>query len=205
MATTFCPTSRNGAFSKAAPALAAGPSFPICFDTGYCTTGVVSGATPISSACDRSHLPPNGRAFSPPSAPPQPGGQGNLPVRVATCAMQAPAHDPLLLECFERASAVDGDKVPWGSAGPALLTTLINERQLAADLVAPEVFCPIDYWNVSSLLQGPQMISGETHAVHFWNEIWRRNFFDKNAGYDPLSLYERLKARYLGRKGPPDA
>ena len=131
---------------------------------------------------------------------PQANGQGSLPIRANDCAMQAPAHDPLLLECFERASRIDGDTAPWGSAGPTLLTTLINERQLAADLLAPEVFCPIDYWNVSSLLHGPQTISGETHAVHFWNEMWRRNYFDKNADYDPLSLVERLKARFLGRK-----
>ena len=136
---------------------------------------------------------------------PQASGQGSLPIRANTCAMQAPAHDPLLLECFERASGIDGDRAPWGSAGPSLLTGLINQRQLAADLLAPEVFCPIDYWNVSSLLQGAQLIGGETHAVHFWNEMWRRNFFDKNADYDPLSLFERLKAHYLGPAEAADA
>lgn len=131
---------------------------------------------------------------------PQASGAGSLPVRVASCAMQAPARDPLLLECFERAAGVDGDAVPWGSAGPELLTRLINERQLAAELLAPDVFCPIDHWNFISLFQGVQLIAGEAYAVHFWNELWRRNFCDKNARYDPLSLYERLKARYLGRK-----
>jgi hypothetical protein len=30
--------------------------------------------------------------------------------------------------------------------------------------------------------------------------MWRRNFFDKDADYDPLSLFERLKGRYLGSK-----
>jgi hypothetical protein len=127
-------------------------------------------------------------------------GQGVLPVRANNCAMQAPARDPLLLELLERAEAMDGDQVPWGSAGPELLTRLVNERQLAGELLAPEVLCPIDYWNFTALLLGPQTIGMETHAVHFWNEMLRRNFFDKNANYDPLSLYERLKAHYLGRK-----
>ena len=131
---------------------------------------------------------------------PQASGQGNLPIRVNDCAMQAPAHDPLLLECIERVSRIDGDKEPWGSAGPTMLTSLINARKLAGELLAPEVFCPIDYWNIASLLKGAQLIGGETHAVHFWNEMWRRNLFDKNADYDPLSLFERMKARYLGRK-----
>ncbi|MBK7765720.1 MAG: hypothetical protein IPI44_06185 [Sulfuritalea sp.] len=158
----------------------------------WCDTDIVC-VRPLTFAVERPRFFATERT-------PQASGQGSLPIRANNCAMQAPAGDPLLLECFERASQVDGDTAPWGSAGPILLTTLINERQLAADLVAPEVFCPIDHWNVSSLLQGPQLIGVETHAVHFWNEIWRRNFCDKNARYDPLSLYERLKARYLGRK-----
>lgn len=128
----------------------------------------------------------------------QPSANNDLPIRAASCAMQAPAGDPLLRECYERASAVDGNTAPWGSAGPALLTSLINEKQLAGELLAPEVFCPIDHWNFVSLLQGAQLIGGETHAVHFWNELWRRNFFDKNARYDSLSLFERLKHHYLG-------
>ena len=158
----------------------------------WCDTDIVC-VRPLTFALERPRFFATERT-------PQANGQGSLPIRANDCAMQAPARDPLLLECFERASRVDGDTTPWGSAGPTLLTTLINERQLAADLVAPDVFCPIDYWNVSSLLQGTQLIGGETHAVHFWNEMWRRNFFDKNADYDPLSLYQRLKARYLGPK-----
>jgi hypothetical protein len=41
--------------------------------------------------------------------------------------------------------------------------------------------------------------------VHLWNESWRRNLFDRYADYDPLSLFERLKTHYLGRKGPTHA
>ena len=128
---------------------------------------------------------------------PQASGPGSLPVRANACAMQAPARDPLLLECCQRAARVDGDKLPWGSAGPELLTGLINEKQLSAELLAPDVFCPVDHWNFTSLLQGSQTIGGDSHAVHFWNELWRRNFFDKNARYDSLSLFERLKHHYL--------
>ena len=135
----------------------------------------------------------------------QAAGQGGLPVRANTCVMQVQARDPLLHDMLERANAMNGDQVPWGSAGPELLTRVVNENKLAGELLAPSVFCPIDYWNFTALLQGPQQIGGETHAVHFWNEMWRRNFFDKNAAYDPLSLYERLKAHYLGRRKDADA
>lgn len=131
---------------------------------------------------------------------PEARGQGNLPLRAASCALKAPAGDPLMRECYELAAKTDGDSQPWGSAGPELLTRLVNEKKLAAELLSPEVFCPIDHWNFLQLVQGPQLVAGETHAIHFWNELWRRNFFDKNGHYDPLSLFERLKAHYLGHK-----
>ncbi len=169
--------------------------FRLLHDRGglWCDTDIVC-LRPLTFASER-------RRFFATERLPQASGQGSLPIRANDCAMQVPAGDPLLLECIERASRVDGDKEPWGSAGPTLLTSLINERQLAAELLAPEVFCPIDYWNFASLFQGSQVIGGETHAVHFWNEMWRRNFFDKNAAYDRLSLFERLKAYYLDSGG----
>jgi hypothetical protein len=37
-----------------------------------------------------------------------------------------------------------------------------------------------------------------THAIHLWNEMWRRNQQDKNHQYHPDCLYEQLKRKYLG-------
>jgi hypothetical protein len=37
-----------------------------------------------------------------------------------------------------------------------------------------------------------------THAIHLWNEMWRRNQQDKNHRYHPDCLYEQLKRKYLG-------
>lgn len=155
----------------------------------WCDTDIVC-VRPLTFAAERPRFFATERTS-------QASGQGNLPIRVATCAMQAPAGDPLLRECLERAEKVDGDKMPWGSAGPELLTRLVNEKQLAAELLTPEVFCPVDHWNFVSLFQGAQLIGGETHAIHFWNKLWQHNLFDKNARYDPLSLFERLKRHYL--------
>jgi len=165
--------------------------YQLLFEHGglWCDTDVVC-LRPLAFAAERPRFFATERT-------PQASVQGNLPIRVASCALQAPARDPLLRECFKQAAKVDGDKAPWGSAGPELLTRLVNEKQLTQELLTPEVFCPVDHWNFVSLLQGAQLIGGETHAIHFWNELWRRNLFDKNARYDPLSLFERLKRHYL--------
>ena len=65
-------------------------------------------------------------------------------------------------------------------------------------ILAPEAFCPIAWWQIASLISGLTLLPANAYAVHFYNEMWRRNFFDKNARYDPLCLFERLKAYYLG-------
>ena len=54
-------------------------------------------------------------------------------------------------------------------------------------------------------ISGLTVLPPESYGVHLWNQSWRRNFFDKNASYDPQSLVERLKAHYLGRKDAPRA
>ena len=36
-----------------------------------------------------------------------------------------------------------------------------------------------------------------THAVHLWNELWRRGGFDKDDDYDPGCLYQRLQTPHL--------
>jgi len=33
--------------------------------------------------------------------------------------------------------------------------------------------------------------------VHLWNEMWRREGFDKDDKYDPACLYQQLRARYV--------
>ena len=35
------------------------------------------------------------------------------------------------------------------------------------------------------------------YGIHLWNEVWRRKGLDKNKNYNPNSLYELLKKKYL--------
>ncbi len=135
-----------------------------------------------------------------------PGEQDGKPrAQVVSGVFKAPPGSAVVARTLEIAHATNLATAPWASTGPRALHQAVNELGLNRFTLSPEVFCPIAWWEVPALISGVTMLPANAHAVHFYNEIWRRNFFDKNADYDPLSLFERLKAHYLGRMESPHA
>ena len=125
--------------------------------------------------------------------PGQPEDQGKLRIRASGCVMKAPAGSPLLRDCCEAVGRDD-------TTGPLLLHAAIERYKMASSLLNPNVFCPVPFWNMTALLSGLTVLPPESHGVNLWHESWRRNMFDQNAAYEPQSLVERLKARYLSRR-----
>ena len=123
-----------------------------------------------------------------------------IEISVASCVFKAPAGSAVVARTLEIAQATDLATAPWASTGPRALHQAVTELGLNNFMLTPEVCCPLDWWQIPALVSGLTMLPANAHAVHFWSEIWRRNFLDRNADYDPLSLFERLKAHYLGRK-----
>lgn len=134
--------------------------------------------------------------FASEMVPPQPGDEGKLRIRASTCVMKAPAGSPLTRDCLDSAGA--GGQNP--ATGPLLLHGAIEKYNMTTALLNPNLFCPVAFWNMTSLISGITVLPPESYGVHLWTQSWRRNFFDKNASYDQVSLVERLKAHYLGRK-----
>jgi hypothetical protein len=132
--------------------------------------------------------------------PAQPGDEGKLRIRASGCVMKSPAGSPLSQDCLASARAGDG-----ATTGPLLLHAAIEKYHMTTALLNPQLFCPVPFWNMPALISGMTVLPPESYGVHLWNESWRRNFFDKNASYEPTSLFERLKAYYLGRKDTPHA
>ena len=127
------------------------------------------------------------------------GDEGKMRVRTSGCVMKSPPGSPLMQECLDLARSSAGA----GSAavtGPLQLHGAVEKYNMATALLNPNLFCPVPFWNMTALISGLTVLPPESYGVHLWPQSWRRNFFDKNAGYDPLSLVERLKAHYLGRK-----
>jgi hypothetical protein len=95
-------------------------------------------------------------------------------------------------------SCVDPARAAWGQFGPKLMARSIIKFGLRAHLRAAEVFCPLAYNEWEALLSPAALgFSEQTHAVHLWNEMWRRGGCNKSAAHDPGCLYERLKREYL--------
>jgi hypothetical protein len=87
----------------------------------------------------------------------------------------------------------------WGEVGPHLLAAAVIQYALEAYAKPHTVFCPLGYEAWSQVLE-PQAVwafDGTTHAIHLWNEMWRRSQRDKNQRYHPACLYEQLKETYL--------
>lgn len=136
--------------------------------------------------------------------PPQPGDGDKMRVRTSGCVMKAPAGSPLIEHCLGAArAAADTPENPL--TGPLLLHAAVEKFNMTGALLNPNLFCPIPFFNMPALISGIATLPPESYGVHLWNESWRRNLFDRNADYDPLSLYERLKTHYLGRRGPSHA
>lgn len=101
---------------------------------------------------------------------------------------------------WQECRRVDPQEMTWGQCGPQLMRRAIELFSLEGYVAAPDVFCPIPWPQWSRLLDpGISWLFGEeTRSVHLWNEMWRRAGKDKDWRYDPTSLYEVLKKKFLG-------
>jgi Glycosyltransferase sugar-binding region containing DXD motif/Alpha 1,4-glycosyltransferase conserved region len=122
----------------------------------------------------------------------------------ASAVIKAPAGSEIMafnwhvcLSCADPAGAA------WGQFGPRLMARAISKFGLGAHIQAPEVFCPLAYDEWETLvLPAALRFSEQTHAVHLWNEMWRRAGCDKTAAQHPGSPYENLKREYLSEAKP---
>ncbi len=112
----------------------------------------------------------------------------------AISVIKAPPGNDVMAECYERGRAhANRDKV-WGAVGADLLHPAIARRGLAHFTQAPEVFCPIHWWQAESLFQPGEI--PDAHAVHLWNSMWRQAGWPQDPARSPGTLYHRLHERY---------
>jgi mannosyltransferase OCH1-like enzyme len=116
----------------------------------------------------------------------------------SSAVVKAPPASPVMDYAWRRSAAADPASLRWGETGPALLAEAVEACGLGAQRLRPQVFCPVDYWDWERVLdpRAELEIGEETHALHLWNEMWRRAGRDKDRPHPPGSLFESLKARY---------
>jgi Glycosyltransferase sugar-binding region containing DXD motif/Alpha 1,4-glycosyltransferase conserved region len=110
---------------------------------------------------------------------------------VTSCVLRAPAESAAMRQAWERCSALDPASIAWGETGPKLCAEVVRSFGLQSFVEAPEVFCPVPWWEWRSFVDGSwsQSVSPATHAVHLWNEMWRRNGVAKTSLPDGLRAY----------------
>ena len=127
---------------------------------------------------------------------------------VATSAViKVPAGSDLMAFNWHLCQAcADPAGAGWGQYGPKLIARSLAKYGLDHYRKPAAVFCPLafDEWE-AVLAPGEITFGPETHALHLWNEMWRRAGYDKANTYSADCVFERLKGTFLpGQQEPPE-
>ena len=109
---------------------------------------------------------------------------------------RAPPGSPLLERCCERVRLVDKSKARWGELGPGLMRAAMHDMNVPLELLPPDVFYPVDYWDVRRLVR-PLAVPDVCQAIHLWNSQWRHCGLDPDGRFSSDSLYEQLRRAFL--------
>jgi hypothetical protein len=124
--------------------------------------------------------------------------------------IKAPAGSPALEFAWEFCRARRPEDLRWGQTGPLLIRDAIRRFGLERYLHPQDVFCPVSPANWTRLVDPDAVwnFGPETRAVHLWNELWRREGWDKDQGYPPGCLYDTWNRIFLdaeGKAAPKDS
>lgn len=119
---------------------------------------------------------------------------------VNTAVLKMPAHCQLA-ELLADTSRRLGANAMWAEPGPCLMTTLVSLMAMTDLAAGPGTVYPVHWSQVLDLLR-PDPLGvrwrrlASSHAVHLWNEMWRRLGIDKERTHARTSIFERLCRRY---------
>ncbi|WP_161805887.1 glycosyltransferase [Pedobacter sp. Hv1] len=118
--------------------------------------------------------------------------------KIANAPIKCPKNSAFMKECLGVIKQKDLSKIEWGEVGARLLQQHIEKYNFWHFIADPNMFNPIPYDHFSLLFTNVNIdFSEETHAVHFWNEMLRRNSIDTNLNFHQKSFFERVKLKYL--------
>ena len=104
----------------------------------------------------------------------------------------------LLKDCLDFISHRGHEHIHWGELGVNIFSRMVFINNMEQHIKHPDCFCPVTCYQFDYLIGEKTCVLPETaYALHWWNELWRRNGIDKNARYPECSLYEIMKRKYL--------
>ena len=107
-------------------------------------------------------------------------------------AIQIEAAHPLMMTLVEwcEQRLQESGPFPWATFGPSQFARAVALHELQVRVCAPGVFCPLPWWEAADLLV-PGTIPATAYGIQLWNEVWRREQWDKDAA-PAGSLYALL-------------
>lgn len=143
------------------------------------------------------------------------GEYGSL---VNNCVFKLPKDSLFIESCLTDIKNLDLKNIGFGEAGPFLFQSRVKALNLEKFVVPYRYFNPIGWRGMTELVLGkmstlekikeifrpllkPKTMVGRkidhnSYTIHLWNEVWKKNGFDKNATYDKDSLFEKLKKKH---------
>ena len=126
----------------------------------------------------------------------------NLGVRqtIANNAIiKSPPKAEFLKDMIEEMGKVNLTKAPWGIFGSRFLEKILKNYESEQYIQPTYVFCPINWHETELFFKDKiEMTFDHCHAIHLWNNIWSKKGINKAARFNPSSLIEKLKSKYLG-------
>lgn len=100
---------------------------------------------------------------------------------------------------YALANAFPIDKLQWGDCGPRLLQMIFDTYPQLAPPILPPAFCnPVPFTECpNSLLKEDKSLLENSHFLHCFNEMWRRNNVDKNIDYPLNSILRELELQIM--------
>jgi len=114
---------------------------------------------------------------------------------IACGLVKAPVGSRVAEYCWEACCRADKRKLKWGQVGPKLFARAVEEAGEPVDVLEPQAFYPIDYWQTPQLASDTEM-PGDCYSIHLWNSKWKEYGLDPDAEHAGDSVYEQLKRRF---------
>jgi len=115
---------------------------------------------------------------------------------VATGVIKMPRGSALAQRCYELGCRIKHKKIIWNELAN-LVEEGVRELGLMSYVLPADVFSPILWSDIPDYVRGDKVFvpSSQSHAVHLYNEMWRRNKLDKWGQYPPSSVLNVVSRR----------
>jgi hypothetical protein len=116
--------------------------------------------------------------------------------------IKAPAGSPAFAYAWDYCLSREPQDLVWGETGPRLVAKAIERFSLERFRHSREVFCPLDPGEWKRVVDPAALWRFEesSRAVHLWNELWRKEGWDKDRDYPRGCLYEFWKEQFLAAR-----